>query len=60
MAQLISGWGLAHYSSQPGIDCIRRLLTVDPRARLSVDAALAHPWFDEERLRERGGASAAI
>lgn len=56
LPDLVSGWGLAPLASAPAIDLIKRLLTVDPRARLSVEGALAHPWFDEER---RASADAA-
>ena len=49
----MSGWGLAHLASGPALDCVTRLLTPNPRERLSVEAALAHPWFEEERQRER-------
>ena len=31
--------------SKPAIDLIRKLLTVDPAARLTVEQALGHPWI---------------
>ena len=32
-------------------DLIVRLLAKDPKQRISLDGAMAHPWFDQARTR---------
>ena len=49
LRRLVASLGLSAVASQPALDCVGGLLTADPRERLSVEAALAHPWFSGER-----------
>ncbi|XP_074641732.1 serine/threonine-protein kinase Chk2-like isoform X2 [Tubulanus polymorphus] len=34
-------------------DLIKKLLTVDPKKRIAVDAALKHPWFKDESMKKK-------
>mmetsp|Transcript_88971 Transcript_88971/g.203495 ORF Transcript_88971/g.203495 Transcript_88971/m.203495 type:complete len:427 (-) Transcript_88971:183-1463(-) len=46
------GTGLRHRypgTSEEGLDLLERMLVFDHRARITVDEALAHPWFTEEQ-----------
>ncbi|KAF9584730.1 cyclin-dependent serine/threonine protein kinase [Lunasporangiospora selenospora] len=38
-----------------GIDLLSRLITYNPEKRISAEAALSHPYFDDIRRRETGG-----
>lgn len=46
----MNGYQWRHVSDECK-DIIRRLLTVDPRCRMSLNAAISHPWF----IRATGG-----
>jgi phosphorylase kinase gamma subunit len=39
--------------SEPPKDLIRRLLVVDPKQRISIQEALAHPFFHTMKLQQR-------
>ncbi|KAG2454523.1 hypothetical protein HYH02_000370 [Chlamydomonas schloesseri] len=41
-----------------GADLLRRMLSVNPRSRLTASQAMQHPWFDEVRAQQ-GAASGA-
>ncbi len=36
--------------SEHGIDMIKRLLTIDPKSRITSAAALEHPWLQDEEV----------
>ncbi|KAG9062872.1 cyclin-dependent serine/threonine protein kinase [Linnemannia hyalina] len=36
----------------PGVDLLSRLITYNPERRITAEASLAHPYFDEVRRRE--------
>ena len=38
-------------------DLLSKLLAKDPRERVSLDQAMAHPWFQNSRNKFRGGAT---
>lgn len=39
--------------SPPAIDLIQRLLTLDPRERISMDDAMSHPWLQDEKMKQK-------
>lgn len=39
--------------SQDARDMIKRLLTLDPQARITVPEALKHPWLQDEAVLKR-------
>lgn len=45
----ILGQGNHNKIKDRAVDLVRRLLQVDPRKRISVEEALAHPFFEETR-----------
>jgi len=44
LAGLLPHWGIAYLSPQC-IDMMQRLMTIDPRHRLTLEEALSHPWL---------------
>ena len=46
MAGLLPHWGI--HLSPEAVDLLQRLITIDPRHRLTLDEALAHPWLQED------------
>ena len=46
LAGLLPHWGIDYLSPQC-IDLMQRLMTIDPRHRLTLEEALAHPWLQD-------------
>ena len=36
--------------SQDAIDMVKQLLTLDPKARITIAEALKHPWLQDEEV----------
>ena len=49
LAGLLPHWGIDYLSPQC-IDLMQRLITIDPRHRLTLEEALAHPWLRDVAL----------
>lgn len=39
--------------SQSAKDLIAQLLIKDPKQRIGLDAAMAHPWFEKARIKHQ-------
>lgn len=37
----------------PALDLIKRLLTLDPRERISMEDAMNHPWLQDDKMKEK-------
>ncbi|XP_023214970.1 serine/threonine-protein kinase Chk2-like isoform X3 [Centruroides sculpturatus] len=45
-----------HHVSKPAIDLIKRLLTVNPNNRITLEEALQHPWFKDKPIIRKANA----
>ena len=53
MIATVVGGPLTLLSCCAAIDLVKKLLTVDPKKRISVDEALQHPWISVSILHFR-------
>ena len=35
------------------MDLIQRLLTLDPRERITMDDAMSHPWLQDDAMKQK-------
>ena len=35
------------------MDLIQRLLTLDPRERITMDDAMNHPWLQDDKMKQK-------
>ena len=40
-------------SLSSAVDLIQRLLTLDPRERITMDNAMNHPWLKDDQMRKK-------
>ncbi|PNW87053.1 hypothetical protein CHLRE_02g107000v5 [Chlamydomonas reinhardtii] len=47
-------------SDAAGADLLKRMLSINPRRRLTASQAMQHPWFDEVRALAQQGAGTSV
>ncbi|XP_071944033.1 serine/threonine-protein kinase Chk2-like [Antedon mediterranea] len=46
--------------SQEAIDLIKKLMTVDPKRRITIKQAINHPWLDDSKMRAHAASMMGI